>query len=487
VNDQPNYLDDDEYLASRAADQGQHMISTTAPMEGEIISPEPNRPMKKVRAKRDPGDDPEWMKRTEAILAIEATLEEMGKDSVRSKVESGGKLVIDWNKKISRSETVIRNASGDPLPILANAVDAVHNDPQLEGTIFFDDMRREIMTRGPDDLPRPINDGDVIAITKHLQHEGMPKLSVSNVHDAVKLVAGYQTRHPIREYLDRLTWDGRERLPTFFPEYFATEDNEYTRTIGRMMMIAAVKRIYDPGCKCDYAVVLESPQGHNKSTVLSILAGEDYFLDNLPRLDHKDSSSALRGKWFVEIAELSTMRKSQVEEVKAYLSRRIEKYRPSYGRLEVEEPRTCIFIGTTNPAADGAYLVDEENRRFWPVRVGVIKLDDLRRDRDQLWAEAVHRMKAGEKHWPEPEFEARVFRPEQDQRKVVDPWEDPIVRYLDESQTKRVTSIQVAEHALSIQARDFDPVKAKRIGGIMKKRGWLSKRSNGLNFWVLLK
>jgi predicted P-loop ATPase len=173
------------------------------------------------------------------------------------------------------------------------------------------------------------------------------------------------------------------------------------------------------------------------------------------------------------------------EEVKAYLTRRIEKYRPSYGRLEVEEPRTCVFVGTTNPASDGAYLVDEENRRFWPVKVGVIRLDDLMRDRDQLWAEAVHRMKVGEQHWPDPEFEARVFKPEQDQRKVVDPWEDPIVRYLQESQTTRVTSLQVAEHALSIQARDFDAVKAKRIGGIMKKRGWQSKRGNGLNFWVL--
>jgi predicted P-loop ATPase len=250
-----------------------------------------------------------------------------------------------------------------------------------------------------------------------------------------------------------------------------------------MFMVAAVKRIYDPGCKCDYAVVLESPQGHNKSTVLSILAGEDHFLDNLPRLDHKDSSSALRGKWIVEIAELSTMRKSQVDEVKAYLSRRVEKYRPSYGRLEVEEPRTCVFVGTTNPTADGAYLIDEENRRFWPVKVGVIKLDDLSRDRDQLWAEAVHRMKAGEQHWPEPEFEARVFKPEQDARKVVDPWEGPIARYLSESQADRVTSNQVAEHALSIMARDIDSGKARRIGAIMKKLGWMSKTSSGHRFW----
>jgi hypothetical protein len=317
MSDQSSYLDDPGYSASITAEMQQApdhaMIGSAAPLVGEIISPEPRRPTKKVKARRDPSDDPEWMKRAEAILARDATIEEVGEDGViRSRVENG-RVVIDWSKTAGRVETVIRNAAGEPMSILANAVDAIHNDPMLEGSLFFDDMRREIMTHGADIFPaRPINDGDVIAITKHLQHEGMPKLSVGNVHDAVKLVASYQTRHPIREYLDRLTWDGQERLPTFFPEYFATDDNEYTRTIGRMMMLAAVKRIYDPGCKCDYAVVLESPQGHNKSTVLSILAGEEYFLDNLPRLDHKDSSSALRGKWFVEIAELSTMRKSQV-------------------------------------------------------------------------------------------------------------------------------------------------------------------------------
>jgi predicted P-loop ATPase len=255
-----------------------------------------------------------------------------------------------------------------------------------------------------------------------------------------------------------------------------------------MMMIAGVKRIYEPGCKCDYAVVLESAQGRAKSTVLAILAGEEHFLDNLPRLDHKDSSQALRGKWIVEIAELATMRKSQVEEVKAYLTRRVEKYRPSYGRLEVEEPRTCIFVGTMNPTGDGRYLQDEENRRFWPVKVGFIDLKAVKADRDQLWAEAVHRMRAGQQHWPDPEFERRVFLPEQDARKAVDPWEAPISEFLERCCSApdkwRITSNEVAEQALLIDKKDLDMAKSKRIGAVVKKLGWTHKRANGQNFWV---
>jgi predicted P-loop ATPase len=491
MSDQPDYFNDPCYMAQIETEMGvtistggASMASVGAPLQGEVISPEPSRPMKRVRTPRDPADDPEWMQRTEAMLAMHATVEEMKDGELRSKLEDG-KLVVDWDKKIGRSRVIIRNANGDPLPILANAVDAIHNDPKLEGAIFFDDMRQEIMTYDHDEQPRPITDAEVISITKHLQHEGMPKLSVGTVHDAVRLVAGYYRRHPLKEYLDSLVWDGKERLPSFFPDYFATADTEYTRTIGRMMMIAAVKRVYDPGCKCDYAVVLESPQGHNKSTVLSILAGEDYFLDNLPRIDHKDSSSALRGKWIVEIAELAAMRKGEIEDTKAFITRRVEKYRPSYGRLEIEEPRTCIFVGTTNPSGDGRYLQDEENRRFWPVKVGFVDLARLRSDRDQLWAEAVHRMKAREQHWPEPEFEARVFKPEQDARKAVDPWEDPIAHYLERCPEKdRITSAEVATVALGMPARDLDTGKARRIGAVLKKLGWAHKRANGLTLWV---
>jgi hypothetical protein len=260
TDEQPNHFVAPGYFDSLVADSGQQVARTAAPLVGEIIAPASDRPIKKVKAKRDPDLDPEWMKRAEAILASDAD----------TKVEDG-QLVVDWSNTAGRDYYVIRTPAGAPMPILANAVDAIHFDPALEGALFFDDMRREIMIREPGAPARPIVDADVIAITKHLQHEGLPKLSVGTVHDAVKLVARYETRHPVREYLDGLTWDGRERLPTFLPRYFVTDDSEYTRAMGRMFMVSAVKRIYDPGCKLDYAVVLESPQGYSKSTVLSVL------------------------------------------------------------------------------------------------------------------------------------------------------------------------------------------------------------------------
>jgi predicted P-loop ATPase len=189
-----------------------------------------------------------------------------------------------------------------------------------------------------------------------------------------------------------------------------------------------------------------------------------------------------------------------VDHFKEFLVRDVERYRPPWGRKEVHEPRQCVFIGTTNKTL---YLRDETgNRRFWPVKVGIIKLDDLRRDRDQLFAEAVWRFKHGEQWWPEGKFEREVIAAEQEARFEADAWERPIKKYLDALEPKRTTVLQVALHALGYELErpplvtNGDPQLARgtpvnrlgtadqrRISAVLTHLGWEPKKRTTASRW----
>jgi predicted P-loop ATPase len=334
-----------------------------------------------------------------------------------------------------------KDARGDIIPNLANLFIAMRGDPDLVNTLAFDQMLQSSVlvaplppapngetTGGGDPLPRPLRDADVSDLREYVQHNFFPRISRDISHEAVDKRAREASFHPVRQWLDGLVWDGTPRLDGWLAKYIGSASNqEYLAAIGPMFLISMVARIYRPGCKVDYMLVFEGPQGETKSQVCAILAGE-WFSDDLPDLHTKDVKQHLRGKWLVEIAELSAFSRAETEALKAFITRTDEKYRPPYGRLEVNEPRQCVFIGTTNKEN---YLKDDAGaRRFWPVNVDKIDLKGLRRDRDQLFAEAVVRFRRGDHWWPDTAFEQRVIRPEQEGRYEADVWEETVAEYL---------------------------------------------------------
>ena len=241
-----------------------------------------------------------------------------------------------------------------------------------------------------------------------------------NVRDAVNLLCLENVHHPVREMLDGLLWDGVPRIDRWMINYLGAEDTRLNEAISALFLIAAVRRIRQPGVKFDQIVVLEGPQGSGKSTAISILAGPGNHSDqDLLSQDARAQLELLEGVWLYELGELGGLGRADLNRTKAFASRTIDQARPAYGHHKEARPRQAIFIGTTN---DDAYLRDQTgNRRFWPVKTSTIELESLQRDRDQLLAEAAKREAEGASLVLPPEFWPAATI-EQEQRMEVDPW-----------------------------------------------------------------
>jgi predicted P-loop ATPase len=369
----------------------------------------------------------------------------------------------------------LKGPSGAYAPNVANALVALRRAPELQAIVAFDEMSRlPILQREVGDLMgafstrRPLTDEDVINVQEWMQSEGLLRIARETVRDAIGLVAKERAYHPLRDYLKYLQWDGHPRANVWLTTRLGADLTPYTQAIGQMFLIAMVARIAEPGCKCDYMMVLEGPQGAQKSKACEVLGG-DWFSDAMPDVtEGKDSSQHLRGKWLIEVSEMHAMSRAESALLKAFITRTTERYRPSYGRLEVIEPRQCVFVGTTNKAT---YLRDETGgRRFWPVKTGTIDIEGLIAERGQLFAEAVHLYNAGENWWPDKSFEQQHIAPEQESRFEADAWEDSIRTYL--ASAAKVTVSQVARGALSIETHRIGTADQRRISAAMERLGW---------------
>lgn len=262
--------------------------------------------------------------------------------------------------------------------------------------IAYDLFRNRTMVRGLEGFGPELSDMAVDRLWLTIDQRFGFRPSFDFFEKVVKDAAWDARFNPVTDYLAGLAWDGRERVPTWLIEYAGAEDTPFNRAVGRLVLVAAVRRARKPGCKFDEMLVLESPQGSYKSTALrNLVPFPDLFTDSLSlSASVKEQMEQLDGKWIVEAGELQGMRKAEVEKCKSFLSRQDDEARLAYGRRASRQPRQCVIVGTTN---NKEYLQDlTGNRRFWPVRVGVFRADDVLRDRDQLWAEAAHLEAQGE-------------------------------------------------------------------------------------------
>lgn len=296
------------------------------------------------------------------------------------------------------------DGKGNKQVTVSNFVNAFKSDPLLNGLLAYDMLKETIVFTRPSFTAKGSKKGDLVSDTDISIIKGRIErmhgiYNDAKLNDAIEQVSSDNAFHPIKLYLESLTWDGVPRIDTFLVEYMGAEDNAYTREAFRKMLLAAVTRIYEPGRKFDTALVFYSEQGVGKSTLIQRLS-KGWFNDSLTNLSGKESYEAIQFAWLVELAELSALRKSDVEAVKNFISKREDTYRGAYARRVKTHKRQCVFFGSTN---DDEFLKDVTgNRRFFPVAVKrtrkthIIFEPEFDAVVDQLWAEAMEGYMLGE-------------------------------------------------------------------------------------------
>lgn len=331
----------------------------------------------------------------------------------------GGGADKRWRDKLRYSK------DGTPLASATNITLCLEHGLGLGGgAIAFNQLKNRLDIRDPtclpwakpDEAPRPWSDNDDTEAAMRLDQllSGL----VIRPHTITPLIEALGRRHafhPVREYLGGLVWDKIPRLDRLLIDHGGALDNPFVRAATARTLIAAVARAMKPGCKVDTALILESTQGFGKSTLFSALAVDpEYFSDSTGHIGEQTSAEMACTHWVVEMAELAGLTKGDLNQIKAFLSRRYDKFRPAYGRRVVDYPRQCIMVGTVNPEIAG-YLKDlTGNRRFWIVRVDKIDWSYVDDWRDQLWAEAKARYDAGERWWLDDDSEQHLVKAQQE-------------------------------------------------------------------------
>ena len=395
-------------------------------------------------------------------------------------------------------------------PTVHNAYLYLVNDQKWSGVLGYDTFSEVVWKLKPPPFPDGAVEGEWTELDDHRlllwfsRRIGEP--GTEAIGKVVQLAAHLHEFNPLRDRLEGLQHDGTMRVRTWLKDYLgvctgpafeclpqAERDRmlRYMELVGTKWLVAAVRRVFEPGCRVDNMLILEGGQGTLKSTTLKVL-GDRWFTDATLRFEDKDSLLIIQGRWIIEMAELEGMNKADTSATKKFLTQHVDLFRPPYGRKLIQYPRRCIFAGSVN---HDVYLKDDSgNRRFWPVRVESIQIDRLQEDVDQLWAEAVALFRAGTPHWVLPE-ERPLFEEAQDARFDADAWEEEILDYLNaegnfvmSTRLDKVKVPQILANALKLDKARWDRQAKLRVVGVLRRNGWERRRDTaGSRQWYYVR
>lgn len=370
-------------------------------------------------------------------------------EEIPTPVENGVENLIeednDWMGKMEADK------NGKIKSTVNNVLLVLRNDPRVRRKLALDEFRHREVALGK----LPWRAGGVQPYLVDADDSGLRWFmeyyyeitGETKIRDGVATVINENKFHPVRNYLNDLGWDGVKRIDTILIDYLGAEDSDYVRAVSRKFMVAAVRRVFEPGCKFDYVPVLQGPQGSYKSTFIKNL-GREWYSDSFTTVQGTSAYEQVQGVWLLEMGELAGLKKAEVNAIKHFISKQEDQFRPAYGRKTEIFKRQCIFIGTTN---EDEFLSDSTgNRRFWPVKVAVnnsrYRVDEDMTDYlvGQLWGEAVYLYKAGETTYFDRETE-ELAKEQQSQHTEEDDRIGIIIEYLNTPITEDWVSKELYE------------------------------------------
>ena len=415
-------------------------------------------------------------KEADAPQASAANFRQNGEHS-RDEASPSDDVVPDtaWRDEIKRA----KNREGRPtvpLSLASNVSLILEHDPVWSGKLAYCDFSYRLIKRDnsmPDMQPGEWEDADTARLAIWFSRVYGFEPPRQKIADGLIAMAQRNRYHPVREYLNSLTWDQVPRIHKWLADvYESPTHGGYLELVGKYFLVGAVARVMRPGCKMDNVMILEGRQGLRKSTSVATLFGE-WFSDAPIPIGEKDAYQNIQGVWCSELAELDSFNKAESNSAKMFFSQVRDRYRPSYGHCAQDFKRQTVFVGTTNQSE---YLKDYSgNRRYWPVKCGTANIELLSEQRDQYWAEAVHRFNAGEQWWPDDDAVA-IFDEVQDERMQLDPWQYPIEDWLNRQSSDYVTADDVIMSAIQKDTAQVTRADQNRISPIMKSLGWVNTR-----------